>query len=142
MITREADYAMRVVLALSRGWKANGAPYMSVGTIADGMGIPYRFLRKIAARMTDKGLIVSRRGKSGGVRLARAPGRISLLDIVNAMAPESVDLSACVNDPAICGRSAVCPIGKTLGTVQRDLQDRLRSATFDRLSACELCDRS
>lgn len=142
MITREADYAMRVVLALSRGWKASGVQYMSVGVIAGGMGIPYRFLRKIAGRMAEKGLVVSRRGKSGGLRLARAPGKISLLDIVNAMAPESVDLSACVNDPAICGRSDVCPIGKALGDVQRDLQDRLRNATFDRLSACELCDPS
>lgn len=141
MITREADYAMRVVLALSRGWKAHGEHYMSVGTIASGMGIPYRFLRKIAGRMADKGLVVSRRGKSGGVKLARAPGKISLLDVVNAMAPESVDLSACVNDPAICGRSAVCPMAKTLGEVQRDLQARLRNATFDHLSACDLCDR-
>ncbi len=140
MITREADYGMRVILALSRGWKNGGGDHVSVGVIAQGMGIPYRFLRKIAGRMVAKGLIVSRRGKSGGLRLARSPSKISMLDVVNAMAPESVDLSACVRDPAICGRSKGCPIGKALGELQNDLQNRMKVATFDRLSACEQCD--
>lgn len=140
MITREADYGMRVVLALSRNWMAEAGRNMSVSEIAGGMGIPYRFLRKMVRRMVVGGLVESRRGKKGGLRLARPPSRISVMDVVAAMAPESIDLSACARNPMVCTRSRGCAISNALGAVQREVAGRLRAATFDRLAACDRCD--
>jgi len=139
VITREADYGMRIVLALSREWTDGERKFLSVSAIARGMQIPYRFLRKIARRMVTNGLIESRRGKFGGLRLARPPSRISVLDVVQIMDPDSMDLSACARNPVICERFSGCPIAKALAEVQMEVTDRLSRATFDTLAACEKC---
>ena len=140
MITREADYGMRMVLALSKGWKGNGA-CKPVGEIAREMEIPYRFLRKIAGRMSARGLIESQKGKGGGVRLTRSPATISVLDVIVVMAPASAELSQCVNNPGQCRRSGGCSIHKALAAIQQDVMHRLRLATFDRLAATP-CQRA
>lgn len=136
MITREADYGMRVVLALSKGWRKNGV-CKPVSEIAQEMEIPYRFLRKIAGRMASRGLVESRKGKCGGLRLVRAPSSVSVLDVLLVMAPDSADVSACVKNPDRCQRSSGCSINKAFQEIQRDVAIRLKKATFDRLAARE-----
>ncbi|HOF88108.1 MAG TPA: Rrf2 family transcriptional regulator, partial [Armatimonadota bacterium] len=85
MITRETDYAIRAMLYLAHH-AGDGA--ISAATVAEAMDIPYRFLRRILSRLVGTNLLVSTRGKQGGLRLARDPEEVSLLDVVEAMDPE------------------------------------------------------
>lgn len=136
MITREADYGIRVILALSKAWERKGA-CLSVGDIAREMDIPYRFLRKIAGRMATRGLIVSRKGKGGGLRLIKPPSTVSILDVLEVMAPESAVLSACVSKPDRCKRASGCAISKALRDIQCEMANKLRLVTFDDLMSAD-----
>ena len=124
MITREADYAMRVTLHLVRA-RREGHATASCANVADHMHIPYRFLRKIVKRMVAAGLIRSARGKGGGLRLARDPRRISLLDIIKAVGPAGVQLSQCVLRPGSCGRTGRCRVHTALSAIQETVDQRL-----------------
>ena len=133
MITREADYAMRVALFLARA-RRQGRPRAACAAVAEAMDVPYRFLRKIVKRMVAAGLIVSARGKGGGLRLARPPQRVSLLDIIEAMGPANVQLSRCVLRPETCGRSGYCRVHRALRAVQKGVDQRLAALKLDTLA--------
>src|SRR5438270_2406664 len=53
--------------------------------IADKHGISQRFLVQIMLQLKGAGLVDSTRGASGGYLLAKAPGQITLADIVHAI---------------------------------------------------------
>lgn len=128
MITREADYAIRIVLALARH-AADPAP-VSAEVVADEMAVPYRFVRKIAGKLVRAGLVASARGRFGGLRLARRASTLSLLDVLMAVDPETVTLNICLLDPRACRRTGTCVIHPRLASIQADLERSLASVTF------------
>lgn len=131
MITREADYAIRVCLYLARQPAESGA--VATADMARAMDIPYRFLRKLVMRLAHAGVITSRRGKGGGVRLARDPGALTLLEVVRSVAPESTWLNRCLVHGEACTRSPHCAIRSALQVVQDTLDHQLGSLTFNNL---------
>lgn len=133
MITREADYAVRTVLHLTR--KYGGEGRVRSRELADEMEIPYRFFRKLVGRLVDAGLVRSRRGRDGGLLLGRPPDNISLLDVLNAMDPNGVKLNLCLSDARLCGRSGLCPVHDRLVGLQSVLDEKLDEITFESLIA-------
>ncbi|MEI6563901.1 MAG: Rrf2 family transcriptional regulator [bacterium] len=125
MITRETDYSMRLILALADRHK-KGILSVSSAQAAAEMEIPYRFLRKLIKRLVSGGLIESRRGKGGGVALAKAPQAISLYDILKVMGPKGVELNPCTSDPKFCSRSALCTMQREFASIQADVDKRLK----------------
>jgi Rrf2 family protein len=132
MITREADYAIRVVVCLTQSERDG----VSVSTmdISEQMKIPYRFLRRIVRRMVLAGLLNTRRGKSGGVKLGRAPRKISVWDVVNTFDPQGAKLNKCLAAERICDRVSTCLVHKELNELQGLVEARLGSLTFDQVS--------
>ena len=59
-ITREVDYALRIVLMLSREQKQ-----IEAKVISESNGIPYRFTLKILRKIVQAGIIRSYRGVNG-----------------------------------------------------------------------------
>ena len=80
-ITRQADYAVRAVLHLAR----NGETRTATSTIAEEQKIPPSFLAKIISQLSIAGLLHTSRGARGGVTLAREPGDITLLEVIEAI---------------------------------------------------------
>ena len=132
MITRESDYSMRMVLALSDRHK-RGILSASSADVAAEMDIPYRFLRKLVKRLVTGGLLESRRGKGGGIALARKPETITLFDVVRATGPKGIELSPCVSAPKTCSRSALCRIHGEFKTIQTEVDRRLKKVRFSDL---------
>jgi len=129
MITRETDYSMRLVLALAHRQK-KGILSASSAEVAKEMDIPYRFLRKLVKRLVEGGLIESRRGKGGGVALAKGPQAISLFDIVKLTGPRGVELSLCTTDPKSCNRSALCTMQREFSNIQVEVDKRLKRVSI------------
>lgn len=132
MITRETDYAMRLVLALAERSR-KGVDSVSSADVAKEMDIPYRFLRKLAKRLVAEGIIESRRGKGGGVVLARKPDAISLYDVLKATGPRGVELSPCVSKPQDCKRSALCRLHREFKVIQCEVDGRLKAVSLEDL---------
>ena len=55
------------------------------GDITERQRIPKRYLEQVLQHMVRAGILAGKRGPRGGYRLARAPERISLLDVVQAI---------------------------------------------------------
>ena len=128
-ITRQADYAIRAVRYLAKQG-TNGRSATS--TVAREMKIPPSFLAKIISQLSIAGLLHTSRGARGGVTLAREPGQISMLDVVEAI-DGPILLNECVGDPANCDFSQDCLAHPIWVEVQDSLVKRLRETTFDQL---------
>jgi Rrf2 family protein len=70
-------YAIEALACLAR----HGASSMRVGEIAELTEMPAPYLSKIFQRLGEAGIVESKRGYKGGVRLSRPPAEISLLEI-------------------------------------------------------------
>src|SRR4051812_648737 len=76
----KAVYACRVLAQIAR--KHGSGELAHVENLAEVEAVPANYLAQILSELREGGLITSRRGKSGGYLLARAPEEISLYDIV------------------------------------------------------------
>jgi Rrf2 family protein len=82
------------------------------GDIARAAGIPAGYGLKVLGPLADAGLLRSRKGPGGGYRLARPAGRITLLEVVEALdgplRGEAPGVDGAVNDKLkkVCQRAA------------------------------------
>ena len=136
MITRETDYAIRTVLALSLA-NAEGR-LLSAAELAEQMQVPYRFQRSISRKLVAAGILTSRRGHGGGLWLNRAPSELSLLQIMRVMDPKSAILNRCIVAPGECGRNGHCPIHQYFLKMQEKLDRMLDAVKFEQLKAGEM----
>ncbi len=104
-----------------------------VEDIAKEMQIPKSFLAKIVQKLARASLVKSFRGVKGGFQLARLPGEISLLDVMEAIEGE-VSLNACAIDQSYCVRSKTCPVHPAWVEVRKDVRKILKKYNFARLS--------
>jgi Rrf2 family nitric oxide-sensitive transcriptional repressor len=89
MFSQTVEYALRAMVQL-----ANEAPgAATTQDIAEATKVPGAYLAKVLQSLRRAGLITSRRGVGGGVKLARPPKKINLLEVINAVEPleRSVD---------------------------------------------------
>lgn len=129
MITREADYALRMVLYLASVREKR----VSVAELSEELDISYYFLRNIALRLVKTNVLSSHRGQQGGMELAREPSLISLLDVVRAVSEGSCRLNACLGGDSSCSRLPQCSIHNQLALLQKVLDRQLGVITFDQL---------
>src|SRR6476659_9677416 len=84
------EYALRALLVLGLNYDQ---PVVRIQTISDQQNIPKRFLEQILNDLKSAGVVQSKRGVSGGYRLARPPEEITLAVVIRhiegALAPVS-----------------------------------------------------
>lgn len=78
--SQTTGYAIEALACLAR----QAPDSMLVREIAGLTEIPLPYLSKIFQRLADAGVVESKRGYKGGVRLTRSPGEITLLEINSA----------------------------------------------------------
>lgn len=81
MLSQTAGYA---ILAMCCMEGPDGKPVL-VRDIAEATGIPKPYLSKLIHVLGHSGLILTKRGHSGGVVLSRPPKRINLLEVAKAV---------------------------------------------------------
>lgn len=126
-ITRQADYALRAVIYLSRLKPDERA---ATSQIAQEQRIPPSFLAKIVSQLSVAGLLQTSRGARGGVSLARPPAEITLLDVVEAI-DGPILLNECVSCGGVCTFGDDCPMKPVWSETQAELIRRLKNVTFD-----------
>ena len=130
-ITRQADYAVRAVLYLTRLGLGQRA---ATSKIAEEQHIPPSFLAKIISQLSIAGLLHTSRGARGGVTLARAPEKITLLEVVEAI-DGPIRLNECAHADGMCAFEDDCPLSPIWNDAQKDLIDRLSSTNFGQFAA-------
>lgn len=126
-ITREADYAIRVILHLSA---ADDGEKISASTIAEEQTIPSQFLLKILRKLRQQGLIKSFMGVKGGYMLNKEPKDITLRNVIEAI-DGPIYLNRCLLNPSQCNRYPInCDVHKELQIIQDRLTSDLDSVNF------------
>ena len=90
-LSHKLEYACRVLAQLGRTYGQDKLTHIE--TLATAEVIPANYLVQILNELRGAGLIVSKRGKQGGYALARAPRKISLTQIVEAVDGELLERS-------------------------------------------------
>lgn len=83
MLSKTAEYALRAVAALAAG----GGQSYSADFLAGRTQVPRRYLNRVLQDLAGAGLVTSRSGPGGGYALSRPTEAVSILDVVNAVAP-------------------------------------------------------
>jgi Rrf2 family protein len=130
-ITRQAEYALRAVLYLTRLPENQKA---ATSQIAEKEHIPLPFLAKIIPQLSNAGVIHAFRGAQGGVALKRSPSDISMLEVVEAI-DGPISLNTCTNSQGDClyDKETNCPLHNVWNNSQSDLVERLRNTSFGKL---------
>src|ERR1051326_7374903 len=90
-ISARDEYACSAVLELALYYDSETP--VRVQDIAQRQGIPIKFLFQIMQILKRVELVRSRRGTEGGYTLSRAPGQITVGDVIQAMSGPFVQLS-------------------------------------------------
>ncbi len=91
-LTQHTDFGLRLLIVLAR---SDGSP-IALPQFAADQRLSYHHVAKVAQALVHEGFLISYRGRSGGVTLARAPEDIRLGDVVRALEP-GLRLADCGN---------------------------------------------
>ena len=136
-LTVRGEYTLRALVVLGLKY---GPQVVSIQTISSDQNIPKRFLEQILHDLKSGGFLESKRGVTGGYRLALPPERITLAAVIRhvegALAPVS-----CVSErfygKCSCPDEARCGIR----SVMKEVRDAI-AAILDRVTVAELCERA
>lgn len=81
-VSAKSDYALRALIELAG--RADGVA-VSAEEIGRLQEIPHGFLQAILADLRRAGIVLSQRGQSGGWRMARDPGTVTVADVIRAV---------------------------------------------------------
>lgn len=124
MFSSTAEYALRAVMHLaSKPERARTAK-----EIADAGRIPGGYVSKVLQDLTEARILDSRRGPSGGFRLARAPSEITVLEVINAVDPIKRITKCPLNLPD--HSKQLCRLHQQLDDAIATVEQTLSGATF------------
>jgi Rrf2 family protein len=121
-LTKECDYGLRIVRALSDGQKKNAEEICELELI------PSQYVYKILKKLDKAGIVRSIRGRGGGYNLNLPLDAITIYDIVSAVDNE-LFINACLNPEEICLRDCSdkpCVVHIELGRIQELLNGEMR----------------
>jgi Rrf2 family transcriptional regulator, cysteine metabolism repressor len=103
-VNTRVRYGLRAILQIAEQYGGEPVP---ISAIAESQEISGKYLEQVVGALRRAGLIVSRKGVRGGYTLGRAPGEITLWDVISALDAHTAPVD-CVPEPQTCERSDGC----------------------------------
>ena len=120
-----AELAVRGAIVLAGEY---GKGPVTLNAICQRRDLPKQYLVKIFASLGKADLVESTRGKRGGYALARPPGQISVLEIIEAVEGPVV-LNLCQYTPPKCD-NVDCPLRPIWARLQRIIRTELAGVSL------------
>jgi Rrf2 family nitric oxide-sensitive transcriptional repressor len=108
-LTLWTDYALRTLIYVG----AKGENLSTIAEIAECFGVSRAHLMKIVSRLGRQGHIDTVRGKGGGIKLARAPAKIGVGQVVREM-EEDLAVMGCLAESGFCRIEDCCALRHAL----------------------------
>jgi len=109
-----------------------GQGSVSIDRIADMQHISKRYLEHIFARLREAGIVLGTRGSKGGYVLQRAPGEVTVGEVVRAVEGPLGPVH-CVDDPGSCAKVGHCATHDLWAEAAETLNELLDSRTIEEL---------
>jgi Rrf2 family iron-sulfur cluster assembly transcriptional regulator len=106
VFSRQCEYALQAVMYLAL---REDHEMVSIKELTQHLQIPYHFLAKILQNLTQKGLLESKKGPSGGFALAVRPEAMNLLHIIEAIDGKDFEKN-CILGFEECSQSNPCAL--------------------------------
>ena len=129
-LSRKSDYALIAIKHLATH---GGDGSCSAAEIAELYDISTPLMAKVLQKLAKQGLLAARHGSAGGYQLARDPGRITALDVINAIDGPLL-ITSCVNNHGECGQTSHCTIREPLRRVNESILQVLGAVTISQMS--------
>lgn len=128
-LSKLTDYGTVVLAHMAR---EPSAMYAAVD-VATATRLARPTVSKLLKCFTRAGLVISQRGARGGYRLARAPERITAVQIIDAV-EGPVAITQCSLGHDRCNLEAVCGVGHNWQRITLALRDALGTVTLAQLA--------
>ncbi|MDR0522745.1 MAG: Rrf2 family transcriptional regulator [Planctomycetaceae bacterium] len=131
LFKKETDYAVRTLLCLAMQGKED---YISITALAEKQQLPLNFLRRIGSQLVSAGILETKEGVNGGVRLAKMPYTITLRKIIELF-DGKMEISDCTFQKELCPNRKTCVLRRRILQIEEKLL-----AEFDRITLQTLID--
>jgi Rrf2 family protein len=126
MLSKTAEYALRVTVCLAQ----TPDQLATADELANVTHIPRRYLHKVVQDLVRGELVRSQPGPGGGYSIARAAKKITILNVVNAVAP----LERIRRCPlGLSTHAQLCPLHRELDKVYAETEKAFSRVTLDHL---------
>jgi Rrf2 family protein len=138
MLSKRAKYALNALVELARS--ADEGP-LTAATIAERARVPGKFLEAILLDLRKAGMIDTRKGRTGGHKLAKRPDAINAAEVFRLF-DGAIALVPCATHNYYerceeCADEATCGIRQVFLEVRAGTVERLKQATIADLLARE-----
>ncbi len=130
LFSKASTYGIRAVLYLTLHTEKS---FISVREISEALGISYHFLGKIFQSLAQSGLIESYKGPNGGIRLAKNPEKLTLLDVYRVLDGMAL-FRNCVFGLEACNDKNPCPMHNKWLPVRQEIYSILKNTNFAELA--------
>lgn len=107
-LTKQTNYGLRILM-----YCAARDESVRLGDVARFYGMSETFLHKVLLVLRDAGFVITMRGRTGGLKLARPAKDIRVGDVVRAM-EERIELAECFRADSGCPLEQSCGLNEAL----------------------------
>jgi Rrf2 family cysteine metabolism transcriptional repressor len=132
-ISAKGEYAIRALLDLA---VHHGKGLVPIQEVARRQRIPQRYLEQVLLLLKRAGLLQSKRGATGGYQLVRAPGAISVGEVLRAVEGRVTALEVAGRYPGIARE----PLSSDLAPLWREI-DGAVATVVDRTTFGDLAEQ-
>lgn len=128
-ITREADYGIRTIRALSSGQK------MNITAICEQENIPRQFAYKILKKLNHAEIVSIIRGVNGGYVLTASLEELTLYDIISAV-DQDLFITKCIDSTYGCEQNLgkdKCRVHQEFTRIQNIIEEELKKTPVSKL---------
>lgn len=126
-LSKFSDYALRIVMHLA----SSPDQLLSTRQLAEIHDAKFNHLSKVTGWLVSHGYAESLRGRGGGLRLAHAPGDLSLGMLLRQLEEDKPLVECMGRDRSQCRLSPACGLSLALQTAQEAFFQALDPITLD-----------
>ncbi len=125
-ISTRGCYGLTAMIELARNY--GGGPLL-MRAISEKYNLSRKYLHALLTSLKSAGLVRSVRGSGGGYSLTRAPADITVCEVIRAL-EGTIAPAECVEDEAICSRSAECAAHDLWAEVHKMVEQMLLNVSL------------
>ncbi|MBR1945735.1 MAG: Rrf2 family transcriptional regulator [Alphaproteobacteria bacterium] len=132
-ISTKGRYGLRILLDLAL--HDQNTPRL-MKDIARSQQISEKYISRLILQLNEAGFVTSFRGAKGGLKLAKPPKEITLLEIVEAMEGR-ISIVECASDKNFCPKSEDCSACRIWSSLNKKIRKQMNEITLKDLLKTE-----
>jgi Rrf2 family transcriptional regulator, nitric oxide-sensitive transcriptional repressor len=129
-LTQFTDYSLRALMYLA----TNPDSLSTAKEISSAFDISYHHMVKVVHALSKHGYIKTRKGKGGGILLARPAEEINLGDLLSTLEPD-LDIVECFSTNSTCIITPACKLKHVLDDARKAFVDELKKHSLANITS-------